>query len=113
MKKLKGSLMKWGVRLASAGSVLSIAIPTRAFAAVAAGALPPWDPGLLTLQPYLQGSLAHALTIAAIIGSGIIYVVSEDGSVLRKRSALAVAVAGALAGLTLTTMLFPAASALF
>jgi hypothetical protein len=105
--------MKWGVHLATGGGLLIIALPARAFAAVAAGGLPPWDPGFLTVQPYLQGPLAHALTIAAIIGSGIIYVVSEDGTVLRKRSALAVAGAAALGGMTLTTMLFPAASALF
>ena len=113
MEKLKGPLMKWGVRLASAVSILALVLPARAVAAVTAGALPPWDSPLPALQPHLRGPLAHALTIAAIIGSGIIYVVSEDGSVLRKRSALAVAVAAALGGLTLTTMLFPAASALF
>ena len=67
MEKLKSWLMKWGVRLASAVSVL--ALHGRAFAAVTVGELPPWDPGLLTLQPYLQGPLAHALTIAAIIGT--------------------------------------------
>jgi type IV secretory pathway VirB2 component (pilin) len=105
--------MKWGVHLATGGGLLIIALPARAFAAVAAGGLPPWDPGFLTVQPYLQGPLAHALTIAAIIGSGIIYLVSKDGTGARRMAAMSVGGAAALGRLTLTTMLFPAASALF
>jgi type IV secretory pathway VirB2 component (pilin) len=111
--KLKSPLMKWRVSSASAASVLTLALPARAFAAIAAGALPPWDSPLPTLQPYLQGPLAHGLTIAAIIGSGIIYVVSKDGTGARRIATMAVGGGAALAGLTLTTMLFPAASALF
>jgi type IV secretory pathway VirB2 component (pilin) len=77
MEKLKSSLMKWGVRLAYAGSVLTIALPARAFAAVAGGGVLPWDQPLNTLQTDLQGPVAHAVTTAAIIGTGITWAVSE------------------------------------
>lgn len=71
MKKLNCSLKKWGVRLAYAGSLLTIAWPARAFAAVAGGGTLPWDATLNTLQTDLQGTVAHAVTTAAIIGTGI------------------------------------------
>ena len=113
MERLKGSLRKWGVRLAYAGSVLTIALPARAFAAVAGGGVLPWDQPLNTLQTDLQGPVAHAVTTAAIIGTGITWAVSEHGTGVRKMSALAFGGAAALGATTLMTALFPAAGALF
>ena len=77
MAELKYRLKKWGVRLAYAGSVLTIALPARAFAAVAGGGTLPWDAPLNTLQTDLQGTVAHTITTAAIIGTGITWAVSE------------------------------------
>jgi type IV secretory pathway VirB2 component (pilin) len=111
MERLKGSLKKWGVRLAYTGSVLTIALPARAFAAVAGGGVLPWDQPLNTLQTDLQGPVAHAVTTAAIIGTGITWAVSEHGTGVRKMSALAFGGAAALGATTLMTALFPAAGA--
>jgi type IV secretory pathway VirB2 component (pilin) len=58
-------------------------------AAVAAGGALPWDAPLTTLQNDLQGPVAHAITTAAIIGTGIMWSVSEHGTGVRKMSSLA------------------------
>jgi type IV secretory pathway VirB2 component (pilin) len=113
MKKSNRSLKKWGVRLAYASSVLTIALPARAFAAVAGGGVLPWDATLNTLQTDLQGTVAHAVTTAAIIGTGITWAVSEHGTGVRKMSAVAFGGAAALGATTLMTALFPVAGALF
>jgi type IV secretory pathway VirB2 component (pilin) len=112
VEKLKYQLKKWGVRLSYACGVLTIALPARAFAAVAGGVLP-WDAPLNTLQTDLQGTVAHAVTTAAIIGTGITWAVSEHGTGVRKMSAIAFGGAAALGATTLMTALFPAAGALF
>jgi type IV secretory pathway VirB2 component (pilin) len=113
MEKLKYRLKKWGVRVGYACGVLTIALPARAFAAVAGGGVLPWDAPLNTLQTDLQGPVAHAVTTAAIIGTGITWSVSEHGTGVRKMSALAFGGAAALGATTLMTALFPAAGALF
>jgi type IV secretion system protein TrbC len=113
MKKLNRSFKKWGVRLAYAGSVLTIALPARAFAAVAGGGTLPWDQTLNTLQTDLQGTVAHAVTTAAIIGTGITWATSEHGTGVRRMSAVAFGGAAALGATTLMTALFPVAGALF
>ena len=79
MGKLKYRLKKWGMRMSYACGVLTIALPARAFAAVAGGGVLPWDQPLNTLQTDLQGPVAHAVTTAAIIGTGITWAVSEHG----------------------------------
>jgi type IV secretory pathway VirB2 component (pilin) len=113
MEKLKYWLKKWSVRTSYACGVLTIALPARAFAAVAGGGVLPWDQPLTTLQTDLQGPVAHAVTTAAIIGTGITWAVSEHGTGVRKMSALAFGGAAALGASTLMTALFPAAGALF
>ena len=110
--KLKKSLMKWSTRLSYAFGVLTIALPARAFAAVAGGALP-WDAPLTTLQNDLQGPVAHAITTAAVIGTGLMWSVSEHGTGVRKMSAVAFGGACALGATTLMTALFPLGGALF
>jgi type IV secretory pathway VirB2 component (pilin) len=67
-------------RLGYAFGLLTIALPARAFAAVAGGGVLPWDQPLNTLQTDLQGPVAHAVTTAAIIGTGITWAVSEHGT---------------------------------
>jgi type IV secretory pathway VirB2 component (pilin) len=113
VEKLKYRLKKWAVRMGYACGVLTIALPARAFASVAGGGVLPWDAPLNTLQTDLQGPVAHAVTTAAIIGTGITWAVSEHGTGVRKMSALAFGGAAALGATTLMTALFPAAGALF
>jgi type IV secretory pathway VirB2 component (pilin) len=112
MNGTKGWLVKWAPRLGYGVGILTIALPARAFAAVAGGVLP-WDAPLTTLQTDLQGPVAHAITTAAIIGTGITWAVSEHGTGVRKMSAIAFGGAAALGATALMTALFPAAGALF
>lgn len=109
---MKPTITKWMRRLAYSYAVLTIAWPAQALAAVAGGALP-WDPPLITLQNDLQGPVAHAITTAAIIGTGITWSVSEHGTGVRKMSALAFGGAAALGATQLMTTLFPLGGALF
>src|SRR6266851_2243352 len=111
-KRIKGSLGKWTARLSYAFGVLTIALPARAFAATAGGVLP-WDQPLNTLQNDLQGTVAHAIVTAAIIGTGITWSVSEHGTGVRKMSAVAFGGAAALGATQLMTTLFPLGAALF
>ena len=82
-------------------------------AAVAAGGALPWDAPLTTLQNDLQGPVAHAITTAAIIGTGIMWSVSEHGTGVRKMSSLAFGGSCALGATQLMTTLFPLGGALF
>src|SRR5713101_7050736 len=111
-KRIKGSLGRWTARLGYAFGVLTIALPARAFAATAGGVLP-WDQPLNTLQNDLQGTVAHAIVTAAIIGTGISWSVSEHGTGVRKMSAVAFGGAAALGATQLMTTLFPLGAALF
>ena len=99
-------------RIKYASALLTIAWPARAFAAVAGGTLP-WDAPLTTLQNDLQGPVAHAITTSAIIGTGILWSVSEHGTGVRKMSAVAFGGSCALGATTLMTTLFPLGGALF
>src|SRR5712691_4427592 len=54
-----------------------------------------WDPTLATLQADMQGPVAHTITTAAVIGTGLMWGVSEHGTGIRKVSG--VAFGGALA----------------
>ena len=80
-------------------------------AAVGGGTLP-WDATLTTLQTDLQGTVAHSITTAAVIGTGIMWGVSEHGTGIRKMSAVAFGGAAALGATTVMTTLF-GAGALF
>jgi len=113
MKGLKQSFPRWSARLGYAFGVLTIALPARALAAVAGGGILPWDQPLTTLQNDLQGPVAHAVTTAAIIGTGIMWSVSEHGTGVRKMSAVAFGGAAALGATSLMTTLFPLGGALF
>src|ERR1700677_2234130 len=113
MKGTKSWLVKWALRLSYGVSILTIALPARAFATVTGGGTLPWDPTLNTLQNDLQGTVAHTVTTAAIIGTGISWAVSEHGTGVRKMSAVAFGGAAALGATTLMTALFPIAGALF
>ena len=111
-KGIRGLYGKWAVRLSYAFGVLTIVWPAKVFAAVAGGALP-WDAPLTTLQTDLQGPVAHAITTAAVIGTGIMWSVSEHGTGVRKMSSLAFGGACALGATQLMTTLFPMGGALF
>jgi len=54
--------------------------PIKAYAAIAAGGALPWDQPLNTLQTDLQGPVAHAVTTAAVIGTGLTWAFSEHGT---------------------------------
>ena len=110
--RITSTIRKHAGRIAYASAVLTIAWPARAFAAVAGGTLP-WDAPLTTLQNDLQGPVAHAITTSAIIGTGILWSVSEHGTGVRKMSAVAFGGSCALGATTLMTTLFPLGGALF
>jgi type IV secretion system protein TrbC len=115
MKRLswnRGSLRRLAVRVTYAGAVLTIAWPARLLAATTTGTLP-WDAPLTTLQNDLQGPVAHAITTSAIIGTGILWSVSEHGTGVRKMSAVAFGGSCALGATSLMTTLFPLGGALF
>jgi type IV secretory pathway VirB2 component (pilin) len=105
--------IRFAARLSYGFAVLAVALPARAFAAVAGGGVLPWDAPLNTLQTDLQGPVAHAVTTAAIIGTGIMWSVSEHGTGVRKMSSIAFGGAAALGATTLMTALFPLGGALF
>ncbi len=113
LKGNKGLVGKVGARTGVRIRYSSIAWPARALAAVAAGGALPWDGPLTTLQTDLQGPVAHAITTAAIIGTGIMWSVSEHGTGVRKMSALAFGGSCALGATSLMTTLFPMGGALF
>jgi type IV secretion system protein TrbC len=81
--------------------------PIKAYAAIAAGGALPWDQPLNTLQTDLQGPVAHAVTTAAVIGTGLTWAFSEHGTGARKMSSLAFGGAAALGATQLMTALFP------
>ena len=113
MKRLKRFWEKWRKEVLSAFIVISVVWPAQVYAAVTAGGALPWDTPLTTLQNDLQGPVAHAVTTAAIIGTGLMWSVSEHGTGVRKMSAVAFGGAAALGATTLMTTLFPLGGALF
>jgi type IV secretion system protein TrbC len=116
MKRLQESKSAWrkcASSIAYAHGVVTFVWPVKAFAAVAAGGALPWDAPLTTLQNDLQGPVAHAITTAAIIGTGIMWSVSEHGTGVRKMSSLAFGGSCALGATQLMTTLFPLGGALF
>ena len=104
---------KWRSHLGYAFGIATIVWPAQAFAAVTGGGTLPWDTPLTTLQNDLQGTVAHAVTTAAVIGTGILWSVSEHGTGVRKMSSLAFGGACALGATQLMTALFPLGGALF
>jgi type IV secretory pathway VirB2 component (pilin) len=98
--------IKWGIATAT------ILWPAHAWAAGVGGALP-WDAPLTTLMTDMQGPVAHAVTTAAVVGTGIMWGVSEHGTGVRKLSSVAFGGATALGATQLMTVLFPIAGALF
>jgi len=84
-----------------------VLMPIKAYAAIAAGGALPWDQPLMTLQTDLQGPVAHAVTTAAIIGTGLTWSFSEHGTGVRKLSSMAFGGAAALGATQLMTALFP------
>ena len=104
---MRGWLTRWEARLGYAAGIVTIAWPARVLAATAGGTLP-WDAPLNTLQTDLQGPVAHAITTAAIIGTGLMWSVSEHGTGVRKMSAVAFGGSAALGAATLMTRVFRA-----
>jgi len=113
LKGKKGTWRKWVSSIVYAYGIITFVWPVRAFAAIAAGGALPWDAPLTTLQTDLQGPVAHAITTAAVIGTGLMWSVSEHGSGVRKMSSLAFGGACALGATQLMTTLFPLGGALF
>ena len=112
LKTMKTSIRRLAVRVVCAYGVVTIAWPLRVLAATTAGVLP-WDTPLTTLQNDLQGPVAHAVITSAIIGTGIMWSVSEHGTGVRKMSAVVFGGAAGLGATTLMTTLFPLGGALF
>src|SRR6202453_3890809 len=100
-------------RILQIWTLVFVLAPIKAYAAIAAGGALPWDTPLTTLQTDLQGPVAHAVTTAAVIGTGIMWSVSEHGTGVRKMSSLAFGGACALGATQVMTTLFPLGGALF
>lgn len=99
-------LKKWVARASYALGMVTIVWPAMAYAAAAGGGTLPWDQTLNTLQTDMQGPVAHSITTAAVIGTGIMWGVSEHGTGIRKMSAVAFGGAAALGATTVMTTLF-------
>ena len=112
LKKTVSSVRRVAMHVSWAYGIVTIAWPLRVLAATTAGVLP-WDTPLTTLQNDLQGPVAHAVTTSAIIGTGIMWSVSEHGTGVRKMSAVVFGGAAGLGATTLMTTLFPLGGALF
>src|SRR5690348_4326933 len=79
-------LRKWIERISYA--TLSLAVTaSSAFAAIGGGTLP-WDPTIMTVQQDLTGTVAHGVTVAAIVLAGLGWAHTEHGSGMRKASAV-------------------------
>ena len=94
-------------RILQIWTFLVVLAPIEAYAAITAGGALPWDQPLNTLQTDLQGPVAHAVTTAAIIGTGLTWAFSEHGTGVRKLSSMAFGGAAALGATQLMTALFP------
>src|SRR5260370_34844376 len=81
--KVTKQLNKWLVRTSYGLGMATVVWPAMAFAAVGGGTMP-WDPTLATLQADMQGPVAHTITTAAVIGTGVVWGVSEHGPGTRK-----------------------------
>ncbi len=113
LERKRGTWRKWTSSIVYAYGMITFVWPVRAFAAIAAGGALPWDQPLTTLQTDLQGPVAHAITTAAVIGTGIMWSVSEHGTGVRKMSSLPFGGACALGATQVMTTLFPMGGALF
>ena len=67
-------------RIVQFWTAVFVLMPIKAYAAIAAGGALPWDQPLNTLQTDLQGPVAHAVTTAAIIGTGLTWSFSKHGT---------------------------------
>src|ERR1700733_3003862 len=109
----KARWRKWTVTIAYCYGMITFVYPFKGFTPIYEGGALPWDTPLTTLQSDLQGPVAHAVTTAAVIGTGIMWSVSEHGTGVRKMSSLAFGGACALGATQLMTTLFPMGGALF
>jgi len=98
-------LRKWITRASYGLGMVTIVWPAMAYAAIGGGILP-WDQTLTTLEQDMQGPVAHTITTAAVIGTGILWGVSEHGTGIRKMSAVAFGGASAIGATTVMTALF-------
>jgi type IV secretion system protein TrbC len=98
-------ITRWMARASYAFGMVTIVWPALAYAAGGGGALP-WDATLNTLQTDLQGPVATSITTAAVIGTGLMWGVSEHGTGIRKLSSVAFGGACAMGGAAVMTTLF-------
>ena len=103
---------KWIERISYATLSLGVTVTAgNAWAASTGGTLP-WDTSLTALSTDLTGAVAHGITIACIVLSGLGWAHSEHGSGIRKASAVGFGGAAALGATQLYATIFPFGSAL-
>ena len=102
---MRKRITKWMARASYAFGMVTVVWPALAYAAGGGGTLP-WDATLTTLQTDLQGPVATSITTAAVIGTGLMWGVSEHGTGIRKLSSVAFGGACAMGGATVMTTLF-------
>ncbi len=103
--KVTKHVNKWKRRAGYAFGMVTVVWPAMAFATTSAAALP-WDTTLTTLQNDIGGPVAKSITTAAVIGTGLMWGVSEHGTGIRKASAVAFGGATALGAATFMGALF-------
>ncbi len=111
--KVTKHLTKWYAQAGYALGMITVVYPAMAYAAIGGGGgTYPWDPTLTSLQADMQGPVAHTIVTAAVIGTGLMWGVSEHGTGIRKVSGVAFGGALALGATTFMNTAF-AGGALF
>jgi len=102
---------QWMARAGYAFGTVTVVWPAMAYATASTAVLP-WDATLTTLQNDIGGPVAKSIVTAAVVGTGLLWGVSEHGTGIRKASAVAFGGATALGAATFMGSLF-GAGALF
>ncbi len=76
-------MLKLAKRLAAAPAALALSTAV-AFAGTGGGGGLPWDGPIQSIESDLQGTVAHALIIVAIVATGLMFAFGEHGSSMRK-----------------------------
>jgi type IV secretory pathway VirB2 component (pilin) len=103
--KILKRFQKWMARTGYAFGMVTLVWPAMAFATTSSATLP-WDATLTTLQNDIGGPVAKAVVTAAVVGTGLMWGVSEHGTGVRKASAVAFGGATALGAATFMGALF-------
>ncbi len=77
-------MLKLVKRLAAAPAALALSTAVAFAGTGGGGGGLPWDGPITTIESDLQGTVAHALIILAIVATGLMFAFGEHGSSMRK-----------------------------